>query len=63
MNRQFMGARAGAIRRHNLSAILAQHDDHIAMFDLPLLHSRSLAASNSWFGPKNTEERKPYGYE
>jgi hypothetical protein len=56
MNRHFIGGRAGAIRRHNLSAILAHHDGDIVMFDLPLLHARGLAVSNFCFGPQKAEE-------
>jgi hypothetical protein len=58
MNRHFIGGRAGAIRRHNLSAILAHHDGDIVMFDLALLHSRGLAVSNLCCGPQKAEEEE-----
>jgi hypothetical protein len=58
MNRHFIGGRAGAIRRHNLSAILAHHDGDIVMFDLALLHSRGLAVSNFCCGPQKAEEEE-----
>jgi hypothetical protein len=51
-----MGGKAGAIRRHNLSAMMAHHDGDIVMFDLPLLHARGLAVSNFCFGPQKAEE-------
>jgi ketosteroid isomerase-like protein len=35
---------ADAVRRHDLPAILAHHDDHVVMFDVPPpLRSRGLA--------------------
>src|ERR1700732_2513561 len=43
---------ADAVRRHDLPAILAHHDDDIVMFDVPPpLQSRGLAEYKKTWGP------------